>query len=224
MTSGDPGIPASVPPGWQLVPVEPTPEMLGSTLWPSWAAIDYQRMLAAAPQPPVVEQSDGDTVPVPRSLLGAACAAINLKRAAPKVLEQLRRYTFGDLSKPPVVEQEPVAWSVMQNGEICWDADYPFSNEPGWSDSDQECVPLYTHPQPPVVEQSATVSASAYDRLQTLCDSQAARIIELEQPRQPLTTEMADLGWELHGSSDAYQAWHLAVEWTERTHGIGGKE
>ena len=26
-------------------------------------------------------------------------------------------------------EQEPVAWAVMQNGEICWDADYPFSNE-----------------------------------------------------------------------------------------------
>ena len=43
-------------------------------------------------------------------------------------------------------EQEPVAWAVMHNGEICWDADYPFSNEPGWSDSDQECVPLYTHP------------------------------------------------------------------------------
>ena len=47
------------------------------------------------------------------------------------------------------VEQEPVAWAVMQNGEICWDADYPFSNEPaGWCDSDHECVPLYTHPQP----------------------------------------------------------------------------
>lgn len=39
-------------------------------------------------------------------------------------------------------------------------------------------------------------------------------------PRQPLTTEMAELGWKLYGSSDAYQTWHMAVEWTERAHGI----
>lgn len=37
--------------------------------------------------------------------------------------------------------------------------------------------------QPPVGEQPETVPASAYDRLQSLCDNQAARIIELEQPQ-----------------------------------------
>lgn len=49
----------------------------------------------------------------------------------------------------PQVEQEPVAWAVMQGGAICWEADYPFSNEPGWCDSDQQSVPLYTQPQLP---------------------------------------------------------------------------
>ena len=77
-----------------------------------------------------------------------ACSG-TLARCTPRALQALRAAL-----EQPQVEQEPVAWAVMQNGEICWDADYPFSNEPGWSDSDQECVPLYTHPQPPVVEQS----------------------------------------------------------------------
>jgi hypothetical protein len=60
--------------------------------------------------------------------------------------------TEGDMgiptSKLPQVEQEPVAWAVMQDGAICWEADYSFSNEPGWCDSDQQSVPLYIHPQP----------------------------------------------------------------------------
>ena len=154
-------------------------------------------------QEPVAEQKSGsDMISVPRSLLGAACSAINRKQDAPKVLEQLRRYTVGDLSKSSVVEQqqeqewkhrlgnllavihgdgghyidahgwdkaqvdaeekiarimtersqpveqEPVVWAVMQDGAICWEADYSFSNEPGWCDSDQQSVPLYTHPQP----------------------------------------------------------------------------
>lgn len=42
---------------------------------------------------------------------------------------------------------------------------------------------LAAAPQPPVVKHPETVSASAYDRLQSLCDSQAARIMELEQPQ-----------------------------------------
>jgi hypothetical protein len=54
---------------------------------------------------------------VPRDLVGAACAAIEGKRDAPKTLEQLRRYTTGDLSTPlaapaqPAPVQETVAWA-----------------------------------------------------------------------------------------------------------------
>lgn len=39
----------AVPEGWQLVPVEPTPEMLNATSWPNCARTDYKHMLAAAP-------------------------------------------------------------------------------------------------------------------------------------------------------------------------------
>ena len=42
-----------------------------------------------------------DPVTVPRGLLGAACAAIERKRDAPKTLAELRRYTVGDLSASP---------------------------------------------------------------------------------------------------------------------------
>lgn len=41
----------TVPEGWQVVPVEPTREMLSATSWPSCAATDYKHMLAAAPKP-----------------------------------------------------------------------------------------------------------------------------------------------------------------------------
>jgi len=41
-----------------------------------------------------------------------------------------------------------------------------------------------------------------------------------QPPHQPVTNEQMDIGWELHGSSDAYQAWCMTVEWTERAHNI----
>ncbi len=37
---------------WQLVPVEPTPEMLDAVSWPGIANFTYSAMLEAAPQPP----------------------------------------------------------------------------------------------------------------------------------------------------------------------------
>jgi hypothetical protein len=51
--------------------------------------------------PPASPVQEPDCVLVPRYLVGAACAAIVGKRDAPKTLEQLRRYTRGDLSTPP---------------------------------------------------------------------------------------------------------------------------
>ena len=50
---------------------------------------------------PAAPVQEPDCVLVPRYLVGAACAAIVGKRDAPKTLEQLRRYTRGDLSTPP---------------------------------------------------------------------------------------------------------------------------
>ena len=58
---------------------------------------------------------------------------------------------FKEKNTPPVVPQgEPVAYAAMVNGEIAWDADYPFSNEPFTCFDDEQAVPLYT--TPPSVE------------------------------------------------------------------------
>lgn len=47
-----------------------------------------------------------DVVLVPRGLLGAACAAIDKQRDAPKTLAQLQRYTTGDLSHTTPTAQD----------------------------------------------------------------------------------------------------------------------
>jgi hypothetical protein len=67
---------------------------------------------AAAP----VQESD--CVLVPRDLVGAACAAIEGKRDAPKTLEQLRRYTTGDLSTPPAAPAQPAPAKIGTIGHI----------------------------------------------------------------------------------------------------------
>jgi hypothetical protein len=66
---------------------------------------------AAAP----VQESD--CVLVPRDLVGAACAAIEGKRDAPKTLEQLRRYTTGDLSTPPAAPVKIGTIGHIDNGK-----------------------------------------------------------------------------------------------------------
>jgi hypothetical protein len=43
-------------------------------------------------------------------------------------------------------KQEPVAYAAMIDGEIAWDAEYPFSNEPFSCFDDEQSVPLYTAP------------------------------------------------------------------------------
>ena len=45
--------------------------------------------------------SDEDHVHIPRSLIHAACSAIDKKRDGVKTLAELRRYTTGDLSRQP---------------------------------------------------------------------------------------------------------------------------
>ena len=53
-----------IPEGWKLVPVKPTEDMLNAVAWPGCAATDWEHMLAAAPQPPVVEQPQVEQEPV----------------------------------------------------------------------------------------------------------------------------------------------------------------
>ena len=97
----DTGIPASVPAGWKLVPVEPTEAMLDAAFSISPDAdVAYQRMLAAAPQPPVVEQEPVAIVLSSRK--GNDTSTID--KALP---DGTKLYT----QPQPQVEQEPVAWA-----------------------------------------------------------------------------------------------------------------
>lgn len=147
LDQSDTGIPTSVPAGWKLVPVEPTSEMIAAgkeAMQYSIAELPaftcYNAMLAAAPQPPALEQ--------------------------------------------PQVTQEPICYVTGHYGGRCTVAPSDASTVLPVG------VALYTHQKP---------------------------------PSQPLTNEQIDEGWSLHGGGDAYQAWFMAVEWTERTHGIKGE-
>ena len=53
--------------------------------------------------------SDEDHVYIPRSLIHAACSAIDKKRDGEKTLAELRRYTTGDLSRQPAPDTSRLA-------------------------------------------------------------------------------------------------------------------
>lgn len=71
-----------------------------------YAGIDHERAEARAgvqddtKDVPPAMFGDEAHVSIPIGLIGAACSAIEKKRDAPKTLAELRRYTFGDLSRP----------------------------------------------------------------------------------------------------------------------------
>jgi hypothetical protein len=67
-----------------------------------------EKAITAIKQAQTQTVQESDCVLVPRYLVGAACAAIVGKRDAPKTLEQLRRYTTGDLSTPPAPAPVPL--------------------------------------------------------------------------------------------------------------------
>lgn len=92
---------------------------------------------------------DRDTITLPRFVLEQALEALWTTPTGEIVIKALRSaLEQQEVVKDSLTTEEPVAWAVMQDGAICWEADYPFSNEPGWCDSDQQSVPLYTNPPP----------------------------------------------------------------------------
>ena len=110
----------------------------------------------AAPGEPFDECFPGEPrVAVPQGLIGAACFAIRNKRDGGKVLEQLRRYSVGDLSQPLAPQQEaqePVAWLNPWRADKVT-TDYDAYGERG--------IPLYTAPQPaPLSEQDPLQGAA----------------------------------------------------------------
>ena len=104
---------------------------------------EQQAATKAAPGGPFDECFPGEPrVAVPQGLIGAACFAIRNKRDDGKVLEQLRRYSVGDLSQPLAPQQEaqePVAWLNP------WRADQVTTDYDAYG---ERGIPLYTAPQP----------------------------------------------------------------------------
>ena len=69
---------------------------------------EQQAAPKAAPGEPFDECFPGEPrVAVPQGLISAACYAIRNKRDGGKVLEQLRRYSVGDLSQPLALQPAP---------------------------------------------------------------------------------------------------------------------
>ena len=67
---------------------------------PDWDYKCNYKMLPVDSEP-APAFSDEDHVHIPRSLIHAACSAIDKKRDGVKTLAELRRYTTGDLSRQP---------------------------------------------------------------------------------------------------------------------------
>ena len=91
------------------------------------------------------------TYPQPKA--GQDEPVFHLKQYGDVTKEQLDCYiATGRIDTRPQPKQEqgePVAFALFRNGEIDWDEEAPFSNEYfGVMFDDEECKPLYTHPQP----------------------------------------------------------------------------
>lgn len=98
---------------WKLVPVEPTPEMIeaGEIGFNRYGGFPgaYRSMLASAPAPASgrvdAVPAEDSLVLVRRDMIASACAAIRLKKDAPKTVEYLRAASFapasGSADDPP---------------------------------------------------------------------------------------------------------------------------
>ena len=110
-----------VPEGWKLVPVEPTEAMLhaGNSAIENWGvdangSSTYRAMLAAAPQPPVVEQPQVEQEPVAwmhQCRKKPELVKLSFKKREPALAAsgyKARPLIFGDTAKPrqPLTDDE----------------------------------------------------------------------------------------------------------------------
>jgi hypothetical protein len=98
-----------------------------------------------------------------------ALAALAVTKQEPVLHQYRMRPTWGET---------PRAWLEWTDCSAEAYADYV--KTPILHNWEYEVRKLYTAPQPAQPAPEQTISLAAYDRLQALCDSQAARIIELE--------------------------------------------
>jgi hypothetical protein len=132
-----------------------------------------------------------------------------------------------------IVQAEPVAFEFYNPATGHAILDYSEHTHLGHLSREMGYIarPL-VRPQP--VQQPLTVTADAYDRLEALCQSQAKRIMDLEdsiqQPaQQPLTDKQIDNVWRenswgySHDKQMSEGRFFDAVRAIERAHHIGGE-
>ena len=177
--------PAAAPAGWKLVPIEPTAEMLESAGatdrdgTPATYKTLYMAMVGAALNPPPACDTPRYCNSVQR------CTAMDEQRAAaaPVVLPEPAREILEDAVSILSSINHGKQHAVKVGDEVC------YWQRQEWIDwAEKEVLPKLRA----LLAQAATgrtaqaqqpdgfVPAAAYDRLQALCDSQAARILAAE--------------------------------------------
>ncbi len=95
-------------------------------------------------------------------------------------IRELEAQLYGQAEK-----QVPVAYAAVINGEIDWNADYPFSNEPFTCFDDENAVPLYTAPPCKESEQDLNVGIDVTEDGTSLVIRRGNEIIKSEFYKAP---------------------------------------
>lgn len=108
-------------------------------------------------------------------------------------------------------KQEPVAYAAVINGEIDWNADYPFSNEPFTCFDDENALPLYTAPPRKESEQDLNVGIDVTEDGTSLVIRRGNEIIKSEFYKAPRKEWVGLTVREYHealnlGGFDAFKA------------------
>ena len=190
-------------------------------------AAPQQEAREAAPGESLDECFPGESrVAVPQGLISAACFAIRNKRDGGKVLEQLRRYSVGDLSQPlaPRQEaQEPIGHLRMGPKE-----EFVATKRAEELDIDV-WHPVFTAqpaPQQEAQEPVAWLSPWRADRVTTDYDAYGERGIPLYTAPQPAPAPLSEMSYEKRkaiqeggqiGASDAwFKARHEMLDTVDR--------
>ena len=144
-------------PVWRLVPTTMTNDMAKvdqdmrhAVPWIRWKSI-----LAAAPQPPAVEQTKK-----PTNHANGSQASCELPLVSDQTEHFFVQLDASSVAQPPVVEQEPVAWQCRMRADWGRDGEWwpwqecsrekaeDYKRVPYLNNWFYESRPLYTHPQP----------------------------------------------------------------------------
>jgi len=151
---------------WQLVPVEPTLDMLQEAVLhqnahedePSWGGL-YRAMIAAAPPAPT-------STPAAEVVMQFGQRAIVALAGAPDLPLGAKLYAH---PAPAEVQSEPVAWRYRFARGVRWD--FSVQDPAEWRDADVTADGLYTHPAPvEITDEMVEAACEAHLRAWADCE------------------------------------------------------